>query len=167
MICSFSGLVRPNFRVQRLFEFSRCAIPSTAVGTEAIGRELHVLQTRAGRSPTLLRAAAWGGAELLRSFCRVGRNVGCSSGRTQELTITGERVRSGYGKQQQKRSTPRFLRAVHQEGERLPRLGGHAQAQRILRTRHECLGVIRAAQDEGLGRSRDSSRGIWDWERHQ
>ena len=37
---------------------------------------------------------------------------------------------------------------------RLQRLGGHAQVQRILRTRHEYLGVIVAA--ESMGRPDDS-----------
>ena len=33
-------------------------------------------------------------------------------------------------------------------GEGLERLGGHAQRQRILRTRHDCLGVITAAHEK-------------------
>ena len=58
--------------------------------------------------------------------------------------------------QQRRRNTPMFSTAADQEG-----LNGHAQVQRILRTRHECPGVIKnGARDKSAGRSDDSAQGI-------
>ena len=47
------------------------------------------------------------------------------------------------------------------------RLGGHAQVQRILRTRHECTGVITAAHEKRVRKDLMTLPGeSWSWHRH-
>ena len=71
-----------------------------------------------------------------------------------ELTITGERVRSGYG-------SGINGNEVHRGGRGLPRLFGHAPLHRILHTHHEHPRSYHCdARDGGARRSGDSSRGI-------
>ena len=89
------------------------------------------------------RCAASPTSRLCRRACKAGYR----SGQAQKLTLTEGRVlRSVW--QQWKRSAPRFSTVAGQEVERL---GGHAQVQRILRTR--C-----GAREESTGGSDDSSR---------
>ena len=52
-------------------------------------------------------------------------------------------------------------------GRGLQRLGGHAQVQRMLRTRHECPGVIIAAHETRVREDLMTlPRESWSWQRH-
>ena len=66
-----------------------------------------------------------------------------------------------------KRSTPKLSTAADQEGGGLQRLGGHAQVQRIQRTRHEHAGVTIAAHDTRVREDQMALPGeSWSWQRH-
>ena len=118
--------------------------PSDLLCLEQALRQPHSYSGHASsRGPSKRRCASSSRPRTCRSTC----NGGSSSGQAQKLALSRGGIRSGAWCGVIANGVDRSSQRQRIRRRQIQRLSGHAQVQRILRTRHEYPGVIIAAHE--------------------